>query len=59
MEAGSLKMIQPHVKGVNERGEAYDFTADTATQAAKDADIMYLEMVRGKIAPASTAGCRR
>jgi lipopolysaccharide export system protein LptC len=46
---GSLKMIEPHVKGVNEKGEAYDFTADSATQAAKDADIMYLETVRGKM----------
>jgi lipopolysaccharide export system protein LptA len=46
---GSLKMIEPHVKGVNEKGEAYDFTADTATQAAKDADIMYLDTVRGKM----------
>jgi lipopolysaccharide export system protein LptC len=49
VEAGSLKMIEPHVKGVNERGEAYDFLADTATQAAKDADVMYLEVVRGKM----------
>jgi LPS export ABC transporter protein LptC len=47
--AGSLKMIEPHVKGVNERGEAYDFAADSATQAAKDADTMYLETVRGKM----------
>jgi lipopolysaccharide export system protein LptC len=47
--AGSLKMIEPHVKGVNEKGEAYDFTADSATQAAKDADTMYLEKVRGKM----------
>jgi hypothetical protein len=46
---GSLKMIEPHVKGVNEKGEAYDFTADSATQAAKDADTMYLETVRGKM----------
>src|SRR5271166_3858049 len=49
VEAGALKMIEPHVKGVNERGEAYDFIADTATQAAKDADIMYLQVVRGKM----------
>ncbi|MGO9174159.1 MAG: LPS export ABC transporter periplasmic protein LptC [Rhodomicrobium sp.] len=49
VEAGALKMIEPHIKGVNERGEAYDYTADTATQAAKDADIMYLEVVRGKM----------
>src|SRR5215468_5786718 len=27
--AGSLKMIEPRVKGVNERGEAYDITADS------------------------------
>jgi len=49
LEAGTLKMIEPHVKGVNERGEAYDFTADSATQAAKDADVMYLDAVRGKM----------
>ncbi len=49
LEAGSLKMIEPHVKGVNENGDAYDFNADSATQAAKDADIMYLEVVRGKM----------
>ncbi len=49
VQAGSLKMIEPHVKGVNERGEAYDFIADTATQAAKVADVMYLEVVRGKM----------
>jgi lipopolysaccharide export system protein LptC len=49
LEAGSLKMIEPHVKGVNERGEAYDFLADSATQAAKDANVMYLDVVRGKM----------
>jgi lipopolysaccharide export system protein LptC len=47
--AGSLKMIDPHVKGVNEKGEAYDFNADSATQAARGADTMYLETVRGKM----------
>jgi lipopolysaccharide export system protein LptC len=49
VSAGSLKMIEPHVKGVNEKGEAYDFIADSATQAAKDASTMYLETVRGKM----------
>jgi lipopolysaccharide export system protein LptA len=49
LEAGSLKMIEPHVKGVNEKGEAYDFTANSATQAARNADTMYLETVRGKM----------
>lgn len=47
LEAGSLKMLDPHVKGVNERNEPYDFWADSATQASKDADEMYLENVRG------------
>jgi lipopolysaccharide export system protein LptC len=47
VEAGSLKMLDPHVKGVNERDDAYDFTADSATQAARDADVMYLDKVRG------------
>ncbi len=49
IEAGALKMIEPHIKGVNQRGEPYDFLADAATQAAKDADVMYLEAVRGKM----------
>ena len=47
LEAGSLKMLDPHVKGVNERNEPYDFMADSATQASKGADEMYLENVRG------------
>ncbi len=49
LEAGALKMMEPHIKGVNERGEPYDFIADSATQAAKGADIMYLQVVRGKL----------
>ncbi len=49
VEAGSLKMIEPHVKGVNERGEPYDIIANTATQASNNADVMYLEVVRGKL----------
>ena len=49
VEAGSLKMIEPHVKGVNEKGDAYDYVANSATQAAKNADVMYLEVVRGKM----------
>ncbi|MFY9642932.1 MAG: LPS export ABC transporter periplasmic protein LptC [Rhodomicrobium sp.] len=49
VEAGSLKMIQPHVRGVSERGEPYDITADSATQAANNADVMYLEVVHGKM----------
>lgn len=47
--AGSLKMIEPHVRGVSERGEPYDITAATATQAAGNPDVMYLEVVRGKM----------
>ncbi len=49
VEAGALKMIAPHVTGVSERGEPYDITANTATQAANNADIMYLEVVHGKL----------
>jgi lipopolysaccharide export system protein LptC len=49
LEAGALKMIEMHVKGVSERGEPYDFTSATATQAAKDASVMYLDVVRGKM----------
>ena len=47
LEAGSLKMLDPHVKGVNERNEPYDFLADSATQASKGADEMFLDNVRG------------
>jgi lipopolysaccharide export system protein LptC len=47
--AGSLKMIEPHVRGVNDRGEPYDITADSATQAASSPEIMYLQVVRGKM----------
>ena len=47
LEAGSLKMLDPHVKGVNDRNEPYDFLADSATQASKNAEEMYLENVRG------------
>ncbi len=49
LEAGSLKMLDPHVKGVNERNEPYDFWADSATQASKGADEMYLDNVRGRM----------
>jgi lipopolysaccharide export system protein LptC len=49
IEAGALKMLQPRVKGVNERQEAYDIVADSATQAARNADVMYLEKIRGKL----------
>ncbi len=49
LEAGSLKMLDPHVQGVNERNEPYDFTADSATQASRGADEMFLENVRGRM----------
>ena len=42
-------MMAPHVRGVNERGEAYDMVADTATQSMNNRDVMYLEVVRGKM----------
>jgi len=49
LEKGALKMIEPHVRGVNEKNESYDFTADTATQASVKADEMYLVNVRGRM----------
>ena len=49
LEAGSLKMLDPRVKGINERNEPYEFLADSATQASKGADEMYLEHVRGRM----------
>ncbi len=50
LEAGARKMLEPRVKGVNDKNDAYEFVADTATQAAKEADVMYLENIRGRIA---------
>ncbi|ADP70550.1 protein of unknown function DUF1239 [Rhodomicrobium vannielii ATCC 17100] len=49
LEKGALKMIEPHVRGVNEKNESYDFTADSATQASVKADEMYLLNVRGRM----------
>jgi lipopolysaccharide export system protein LptC len=49
VEAGSLKMIEPHVKGVSDRGDPYDLVADSAKQAANNPEIMYLQVVRGKM----------
>ena len=49
LEAGSLKMLEPRVQGVNERNEAYEFVADSATQPAKNAETMYLDRVRGRV----------
>jgi lipopolysaccharide export system protein LptC len=49
IQAGALKMLQPRVKGINDKQDHYEFLADTATQQAKDADVMYLEKVRGKV----------
>jgi len=47
LEKGALKMIDPHVQGVTDKNEVYDFTADSATQASVKADEMYLVNVRG------------
>ena len=47
LDAGALKMLDPHVKGVNERNEPYDFFADSATQSSKSAEEMFLDNVRG------------
>ena len=49
LEDGKLKMLEPHIKGVNERGQAYDVIADTATQAPSNPDVMYLVNIRGKM----------
>ncbi len=47
--AGALKMLEPRVRGVNEKQDAYDIVADSATQAAKSAEVMYLDNIRGKL----------
>ncbi len=49
LEAGSLKMIDPRVAGVNDKNDAYEFVADSATQASRTAEVMYLENVRGRV----------
>ncbi|MFZ1107165.1 MAG: LPS export ABC transporter periplasmic protein LptC [Rhodomicrobium sp.] len=49
LEAGSLKMLEPRVRGVNDKNEAYEFVADTATQASRTAETMYMEKVRGHV----------
>jgi lipopolysaccharide export system protein LptC len=49
LEAGSLKMLQPRVTGVNDNSDVYEFVADSATQASRTADTMYLEKVRGRV----------
>ena len=43
VEAGSIVGTELRVKGVNEKGEAYDFVAAKSTQAGRNADIMYLK----------------
>ncbi len=50
LEAGSLKMLEPVVKGVNDKNDAYEFVADSATQASRDADVMFLDRIRGRMA---------
>ncbi len=42
-------MLEPRVKGVNERNEAYEFVANSATQPSKNAEVMYLDRVRGRV----------
>jgi lipopolysaccharide export system protein LptC len=49
LEAGSLKMLEPRVRGVNDRNEAYEIVADSATQASRTAETMVLENIRGRI----------
>lgn len=49
LEAGSLKMLQPRVTGVNDNNDAYEFVADSATQASRTAETMYLQKISGHI----------
>ena len=42
-------MTNPHVTGVNDRGDPYDITADFTKQAVNSPDVMYLKVVRGKM----------
>lgn len=49
LSEGTLKMLEPRIKGVNDKGDAYDFIANSGTQASKDADVLYLENIRGNV----------
>jgi lipopolysaccharide export system protein LptC len=49
VSAGTFEMTNPHVTGVNDRGEPYDITADSTKQAFNSPELMYLKVVRGKM----------
>ncbi len=49
VSAGTFVIADPHVAGVNDRGEPYDITASTAEQALSSPEVMYLKVVRGKM----------
>jgi lipopolysaccharide export system protein LptC len=49
VSAGTFVIANPHVTGVNDRGEPYDITASTAEQAFNSPEVMYLKTVRGKM----------
>jgi lipopolysaccharide export system protein LptC len=49
LEQGALKMVNPRVKGVNDKQGAYDVHADSATQEASNPDILHLDKVDGTL----------
>jgi lipopolysaccharide export system protein LptC len=49
VSSGTFVITDPHVRGVNDRGEPYDITADSTKQAFNSPELMYLSVVRGKM----------
>lgn len=52
LAAGSLKMLNPRMQGVTEQNSVYDVIADSGEQKSKEADVMFLDKIRGKLTSA-------
>lgn len=46
---GSLKMVNPRIKGVHDKHGVYDIRADTATQQVTNPDLITLNTVQGEL----------
>lgn len=49
VSSGALKMVNPRMKGVNEKYGVYDIKADHATQQAKNPELMNLTTISAEI----------
>jgi lipopolysaccharide export system protein LptC len=47
--SGGLKMVNPRIKGVNEKYGVYDIRAENATRQLKDPDLMNLNAITAEI----------